>query len=377
MTYGKPSKSSLICMTTDKNTITHVALIFGGPSAEHEVSLCSAKNIYEVLRDVSFQVSLLAVTKKGVWRLIKGKDLEKTDFQNPLLVDHCGLDVELISQESGVFIYSKEKQKKIGDPFDCIFPIIHGSFGEDGKLQSLLKKLNLAFVGSDTLGCENAYDKVKTKELINQTGVPQTPFMSFLDCEPDFDQLISRLGLPFFIKPAHTGSSIGVSKVMNKESFSRAFLKAREHDKKILVEKAVFGRELECAVLEDGKGGLKVTGLGEVKASSQYGFYSYEAKYLDPQGAELIIPAQVQANVVKKIQDYAVICFKKLGCRHYARVDFFLSDKGEIFFNEINTHPGFTNISQFPLLWKNEGLDYKELILKLIKGAVSGKRIYS
>ena len=362
-------------MTDDENKITHVALIFGGPGAEHEVSLCSAKNIHGVLREVSFQVSLLAVTKKGVWRLIEGKDLEKTDFKNPLLVDDYGFEVELVAQESGVFVCSKDRKKILDQPLDCAFPVIHGNFGEDGKLQSLLKKLGLAFVGSNVLSCEKAYDKLKTKELIAQTGVPQTSFLSFLDCEPDFDSLVSRLGLPFFIKPARTGSSIGVSKVVDQEDFSRAFLKAREHDEKILVEKAVFGRELECAVLEDERRGLRVTGLGEVKASGKYGFYSYEAKYLDPEGAELIIPAQVQGSTVEKMQNYALTCFKKLGCRDYARVDFFLSDKGEIFFNEINTHPGFTNISQFPLLWRQEGLNYRDLILMLIGKAASRKTV--
>ncbi len=358
---------------TNEKQIIHIALIFGGPSTEHEVSLCSAKNIQEVLKNVSFQVSLLAVTKKGVWRLIEDKDLEKTGFQNPLLVEDHGFEVELVSKENGVFICSKDREKKPDAPLDCVFPVIHGSFGEDGKLQSLLTELGLAFVGSNTSGCEKAFDKIKTKELIAQTEVPQVPYLSFVDCQPDFDKLASQLGLPFFVKPARTGSSIGISKVMDQKSFSKAFLKAREYDKKILFEKAISGRELECAVLEDGEGNIRVTGLGEIRAD-KYGFYSYEAKYLDPDGAELVIPARVETGTVKRIQEYALTCFKKLDCRDYARADFFLSDKGEIFFNEINTHPGFTNISQFPLLWRQEGLGYKELMLTLIKRAVSRKK---
>ena len=134
--------------------MTHIALIFGGPSAEHEVSLCSAKNIQKVLKDISFQVSLLAVTKKGIWRLIENNDLENTSFQNPLLVEDHGFEVELVPENGRVFICSKDKQNKIGDSLDCAFPIIHGSFGEDGRLQSLLKKLGLTFVGSDALSCE-------------------------------------------------------------------------------------------------------------------------------------------------------------------------------------------------------------------------------
>ena len=177
------------------------------------------------------------------------------------------------------------------------------------------------------------------------------------------------MGLPFFIKPARTGSSIGISRIVDREGFPEAFLKARSHDKKILVEKAVCGRELECAILED-RGMIRVTGLGEIK-TNKHEFYSYEAKYLDLGGVELIIPAQVEPDTVKKIQEYALTCFEKLGCGGYARVDFFLSDDRKIFFNEINTHPGFTNISQFPLLWQQEGLGYRDLILTLIKRAIN------
>ena len=346
---------------------THIALIFGGPGCEHEVSLCSAKNIHEVLKDTSFKISLLAVTKKGIWRLIEGKSLERTSFQNPLLLEDQGLEVELVSR-SGVFIRSKDRGEEINPPLSCAFPVIHGDFGEDGKLQSLLKNLDLTFVGSDTLSCQRAFDKIKTKEFIAQTRIPQVPYLGFEDFKPDFGNVVSKLGLPFFMKPARTGSSIGISKVMEEGDFHKAFLKAREHDTKILVEKAISGRELECGVLEDG-GGIRVTGLGEIRTKHE--FYSYEAKYLDPKGSELIIPARVDSETVKKIQDYTLTCFEKLECRDYARVDFFLSDKNEFFFNEINTHPGFTDISQFPLLWQQEGLGYRELILTLIKQAMN------
>ncbi len=345
----------------------HIALIFGGPSSEHEVSLCSAKNIYEVLRNTPFQVSLLGVTKRGDWRLIEDKSLETTGFHKPLLLEDQGFGVELIPEKGRVFICSKGKREKTGSPLDCAFPIIHGNFGEDGQLQSLLRKLGLTFVGSHASGCEKAFDKTKTKELIAQTQVPQVPYLNFVDCEPDFDKVVSLLGLPFFIKPARTGSSIGISKVTGYGEFKKAFLKARDHDKKILIEKAVCGRELEFAVLENK--GIRITGPGEIRTKHE--FYSYEAKYLDPRGAKLIIPAQVEPATLKKLQEYALTCFKTLDCNDYARVDFFLSDRGEIFFNELNTHPGFTNISQFPLLWQQEGLSYEELILILIERAMN------
>ena len=138
-------------------------------------------------------------------------------------MENCGFEVELVSLEKGVFICSKDRREKPGAPLDCVFPVIHGSFGEDGKLQSLLKELGLAFVGSDTSGCERSFDKIKTKELVTRAQVPQAPYLSFVDCEPDFDELVSQLGLPFFVKPARTGSSIGISKVMDREGFPKLF----------------------------------------------------------------------------------------------------------------------------------------------------------
>ena len=348
--------------------MSSVALIFGGPSPEHSVSLCSAKNIWQVLKNTSFQVFLLGVTRQGAWRLIEGKSLEKTSFHNPLILENQGFEVELVNRKDKVFVFNRENRQSIG-PVECAFPIIHGNFGEDGQLQSQLNELDLAFVGSDSTSCKKAFDKVLTKDLISRTRVPQIPYLSFTHQEPHFDKVVSQLGLPLFVKPARTGSSIGISKVHDQKTFDQALSKARVQDEKIIIEKAISGRELECAILEEGE--IRVTNPGEIKPKHE--FYSYEAKYLDPHGAELIIPAKVDINPSKKIQDYARICFQNLECRDYARVDFFLSEEGEIFFNEINTHPGFTDISQFPLLWQQEGLSYRDLILRLLQKALDRK----
>ena len=287
----------------------YVALIFGGPGSEHEVSLCSAKNILDILEKTSFGVRLLAVTKKKLWRLIGPEDLKKTSFQNPIDVEAVGFGVELFKTSSGVFIKSKE-----GPSFslDCAFPIIHGSFGEDGKLQSLLNELGLDFTGSPALGCERAFDKVLTKKIISQTSVPQLPYLSFISDFPDFDEVVSKLGLPFFVKPARTGSSIGISKVTEKGDFEKSFFKALEFDKKVLVEKAVVGgRELECAVLEEG--GLKTTGLGEIKTGPKHGFYSYEAKYLDTEGGGTDCSGSCFCRCIGKNQKLQPYLFQKTG----------------------------------------------------------------
>jgi len=345
--------------------MSHLAIIFGGPSAEHDVSLVSAKNIYEVLSGTQLKTSLLGVTKNKIWKLIKPTDLLKTDFIKPLNLDEVGLEINLTQEKDGVFIVSQGNQEERMGPIDVAFPIVHGPYGEDGQLQTELNQLGLEFIGSDFLSCENCFDKAKTKDILAEKNIPQVPHLVFSDENPNFNDLESRLGTPFFVKPASMGSSIGIAKVSEESQLMTALADARIHDKKIVIEKGVEAREIECAILENGE--VVISGLGEIK--SNHDFYSYEAKYLDPNGADLIIPAEVPEETKIKIQEMASQCFKILGCRDYARADFFLTQDQSIFFNEINTHPGFTNISQFPMLWKQEGVSYKDLILKLVNQA--------
>lgn len=345
--------------------MNHIALIFGGPSAEHDVSLVSAKNIFEVLEQTQLKTSLLAVTKDKTWKLIKGEDLKKTNFVKPIDVSQIGITVRLVQENNQIFIQSSESSEKIG-PVDAAFPIIHGPYGEDGQLQAELNEISFEFIGSDVEGCYNSFDKAVTKEIISRNNIPQAPYLVFVDENPFFANVKSQLGLPFFVKPANMGSSIGISKVSKEEDFMKAIAEARIHDKKIIIEKGIVGREIECALLEGAE--LMVSGLGEIKPNHE--FYSYEAKYLDPNGADLLIPAIVDPVATEKVRNTALKAFKALGCRDYVRADFFLTADGEVYFNEINTHPGFTNISQFPMLWKQEGMTYKELILHLVHRAL-------
>lgn len=343
--------------------MSHIALIFGGPSAEHDVSLVSAKCIYQVLKETQLQTHLLGISKSKQWKLVKPEDLLTTSFESPLDLETVGLPVELKNNNGGVFIAD---QQGVSGPLAAAFPIIHGPYGENGELQTELHQLGLEFVGCDFLSCENCFDKGKTKEILARHNIKQVPYRIFCEENPEFDQLQKELGLPLFVKPANMGSSIGISKVKNETEFLKAIAEARIHDKKIIIEKGVKGRELECALLE--KPDLQCSGVGEVRPHHE--FYSYEAKYLDPNGAELLIPAPIDQSIADEIRQTALAAFKALDCRDFARADFFLDEEGEIYFNEINTHPGFTTISQFPMLWQQEGMTYKDLILTLVQRAI-------
>jgi D-alanine-D-alanine ligase len=347
--------------------MTKLLLIFGGPSAEHEVSLVSAKNIYEVLKKTDIEVTLVGITKNKIWKKIKGEDLLKTSFVSSLDLNLVGEPIELIKKESSLFVHFTDNLNEDLGPFEVAFPVIHGPYGEDGVLQTELSQLGLEFVGTDTLGCENSFDKAKTKNIIAKTDIPQVAYLVFNGERPTFNEIKEKLGTPFFVKPANMGSSVGISKVKTAEQMTLALIEAYKHDKKIIIEKGVVAREIECALLE--RKGLEASGLGEVKPN--HDFYSYEAKYLDPNGADLIIPAQLDQDIANKIKKMAIECFEKLGCRDYSRADFFLTQQNEIYFNEINTHPGFTSISQFPMLWQQEGMIYKDLILQLVSNAES------
>lgn len=342
--------------------MSHVALIFGGPSAEHDVSLVSARNIYKALSQAQVKTTCLGITKDKTWKLIKSEELLGTDFVNPLELENTGIEVQLSNDDGQIFLTSVSgSEEKVG-PIDLAYPIIHGPYGEDGKLQRDLNELGLDFIGSDFLACENAMDKAKTKDLIKANNIPQVPYLVFSDENPNFSDIESQLGIPFFVKPANMGSSVGIAKVRTEAELQAAIAEARIHDKKIVIEKGVQAREIEFAVMEDD--GIQITGPGEIKPNHE--FYSYEAKYLDPNGAELIIPADVDPHLCSQMQQTAKDAFKALGCRDYARADFFLCDDRTFYFNEINTYPGCTGISLFPLLWKHEGQSFKEVVIKLI-----------
>ena len=344
-----------------------VGILFGGKSAEHEVSLQSAKNVIDALDQNKYEVVLIGIDKQGTW-LLNDTSRFLLNSQNPKLIklNQSNDAVTLVPQGGGSLTHIASKQADAA--LDVVFPILHGPFGEDGTVQGLLKLAGVPFVGSGILGSAVGMDKEMMKRLLREADLPVGPFLVFRahHANLNFADVTGKLGLPLFVKPANLGSSVGVNKVTNEDDFRHAVAEAFAYDRKILVEAFIEGREIECSVLGNDDPIASVP--GEVIASHE--FYSYEAKYIDENGATLEIPAKVSEATSRTIQDLAVKVFTTLGCEGLARVDFFLQPDGEVIVNEINTMPGFTSISMYPRLWEASGIPYADLIDRLIQLAM-------
>jgi D-alanine-D-alanine ligase len=254
-------------------------------------------------------------------------------------------------------------------PIDVVFPALHGTFGEDGTVQGLLKLADVPFVGASILGSSAGMDKDVMKRLLRDASIPIPGFLvyeSSMENKISFSKVKDTLGLPLFVKPANLGSSVGISKVSRGEDFTAAVKEALRFDSKIIIEEFIDGREIECSVLGNDDPAASVP--GEIKAG--HDFYTYDAKYADDSGSELEIPARMPGDQTEKIQELAVKTFKVLCCEGMARVDLFLKENGEVFVNEINTLPGFTDISMYPKLWEASGVSQTDLISKLIGLAI-------
>ena len=356
-----------------------VAIIFGGKSAEHEVSLNSAENIIKATNKTLFDMVLIGVDKNGIWHF---NSEYKSDLAEISLNRFFSGSTEIILETKGnkTFIIDA-KNKEALEFFDVAFPIIHGTFGEDGTLQGYFKTLNIPFVGADILASAICMDKEITKRILRDAQIPVANFIPVNNTEQDkcpFEQAVAELGLPLFVKPCNAGSSVGVSKVTDKVTFTEAIKSAFQHDKKILIEEAVMGKEVECAILGNEKPIASV--VGEI--IPQRDFYSYEAKYKDAHGAKMKIPAEIPVEIADSIRNTALNAYRLTCCEGMARVDFFLSNDNTFVLNEINTLPGFTKISMYPKLWEYSGISYSHLITKLIELAIEkhkrdGGDIYS
>lgn len=343
-----------------------VGILFGGKSAEHEISLQSARSIIEAIDTDTYEVTLISVDKMGRWHLGEAPAFT-LDSGNPGMIElnATGSSVTLIPGATTGQLASLSGNG-ITEPVDVIFPVLHGTFGEDGTIQGMLKLANIPFVGACVLGSAIGMDKDVTKRLLRDAGIPIAKFLAFNRSERDkidFDDVKSRLGIPFFVKPANLGSSVGVNKVKNEEQFKYAVKDAFTYDNKILIEEYIEGREIECAILGNGNPITSVPG----EVIPKHEFYAYETKYVDDDGAALEIPARLSEQIAREIRSLAVKTFKALCCEGMARVDFFLRNGKEIFVNEINTIPGFTKISMYPKLWEASGISYTELIDRLIQ----------
>jgi D-alanine-D-alanine ligase len=339
----------------------NVAILCGGPGSEHEISCLSAAGVLSAIDRTKFDPILIGITRGGKWmRLPQDYPLA---MRGKVLPSITGDFPEVIRTKGGLAVAGSKL------PIDVIFPVLHGTYGEDGQLQKELAQVGIAYVGSGTAASEIAMDKAESKIAFARNGIQGAPGITVTQDQwsenpTEVLESAKTLGLPLFVKAARGGSSRGTVKVKDLSDFASAMSEALAFDSKVLVESAINGAEVECAVLETG-GEVKASIPGKVWIDPHFEFYDFEAKYLD--GATRIdIPAPFDPFVIKAIREYAVAAFKAIGCRGLARVDFFVTPTNEIIINEINTMPGFTATSAFPKMWQATGLSYKELITALL-----------
>ncbi len=352
-----------------------ICLLFGGRSGEHEVSLQSAKSIYEVLDKNKYAIFLVGIDKQGHW-LLGNSSNYLLNATNPKLIalnKNNTTEVTAIKKHTSSELISPKSGHPISN-IDVFFPVMHGTYGEDGSIQGFLELLDVAYVGAGVLGSALGMDKDVMKRLLNHNGIKTAKFKAIKKSQWGSDTLndvIKVFGFPMFVKPANLGSSVGINKAKNKSELEKFVKEAFLYDTKILIEQPVKGREVECSVLGNDKPIASLPG----EVIPQHEFYSYEAKYVDENGAILKIPASNLAKkTIRKIQETAIKAFKSLECSGMARVDFFLEPNGEVIVNEINTIPGFTKISMYPKLWEASGLPYSKLLDKLIELAMEKKK---
>ncbi|HEY4553894.1 MAG TPA: D-alanine--D-alanine ligase [Bacillaceae bacterium] len=343
---------------------TKICLLYGGKSAEHEVSLQTAKAVIQALDTEKFDIHPIYISKEGTW--IKGPQLTGPAESVKELQFDSG---ESIAPNALSTRLAPDSAQKEG--FDVVFPLLHGPNGEDGTVQGMLELLNIPYVGNGVLASSAGMDKVIMKNLFAQEGLDQVKYVWFIrstfEAAPEraYDQVESEIGYPCFVKPANLGSSVGISKAENRETLKAAVLEAFKFDRKIIIEEGVTAREIEVGLL--GNDVPECSVAGEIVPKSE--FYDYQAKYEDGNTA-LVIPADITAEQYRVIRNMATRAFKALDCSGLARADFFVTEDGRTIINEVNTMPGFTPFSMFPLLWKHTDVEYPQLIERLVRLAL-------
>ena len=334
--------------------MTDVLILCGGQSPEHEISLRSARNVVGAIDTTKFRIHIIGIDQNGVWRHIDSVP------SGDAIVD--GIPVKL-DFENNCWTSGSEEIA-----CDVVFPVLHGPNGEDGSIQGLLQAMNLPYISPNVLGSSSGMDKEVAKNLLTMAGIKVAAGLCLLNGnEIDAEGIIRELGLPLFVKPANMGSSVGVTKVSSNIELEPAIKHAFQYDNKVLVEKMIQGRELECAVL-----GLfnemRVTVPGEIKTEEEY---SFDEKYSQDSETQLDIPAKdLSIETIEQLKQTALIACRALNCEILSRVDMFLTNDGQIYVNEVNTIPGFTSISMYPKLWEHEGIPYSDLITELIDQAL-------
>ena len=355
-----------------------VGIVFGGRSGEHEVSLASANSVMANLDSDKYEAVPIAITKEGSWLLgTKPQQLLAAASgaqEDEPQEDESTRAVTLTGDPRLRRLIPVEQGEELGSAgaLDVIFPVLHGTYGEDGALQGLLEMANVPYVGCGVLGSALGMDKEKMKMIFQRVGLPVGDFLVYRRSawerapEPILDAIEQRLGYPNFVKPVNLGSSVGVNKAHDRSELLHFINEAAEYDRKIIVEKAIDCRELECAAL--GNDEPLVSVVGEVISSNE--FYDYRAKYIDNK-SQIIIPADILQATAEEVRRQAALAFQSLDLSGLARVDFFLErGTNQVYINEVNTMPGFTSISMYPKLWEASGLPYKELIDRLLELAI-------
>ncbi|MBI0580926.1 D-alanine--D-alanine ligase [Neobacillus cucumis] len=340
---------------------TKLGLLYGGKSAEHKVSMQTAMAVIRALDLEKFEIHPIYINEEGKW--IKGAQLQAPVENVKELEFTGGNELSPLSLAPALFEGNKQEQA----PLDVIFPLLHGPNGEDGTVQGLLELLNLPYAGNGVLASAAGMDKVMMKNVFAQAGLAQVNYVAFIksewqkEKEAAYAKVEEALGYPCFVKPANLGSSVGISKCRNRAELETAFAEAFQFDRKVIIEEGVTAREIEVGILGNDEPECSIA--GEIVPKKD--FYDYKAKYEDGETA-LIIPAEITEDEYKQIKAMAIQAFKALDCSGLVRADFFLTKDGRALINEVNTMPGFTPFSMFPLLWKHTGVEYPQLIERLV-----------
>jgi len=331
-----------------------IAILYGGRSVEHGVSINSARNIFQFIDKKKFKPVLIGITEKGEW--FHTKEVSSKIEKGEKLALQLNAARPVFKTKKGKFVP------------DIVFPVLHGTDGEDGRIQGLLQAMGLPMIGTGVLGSAMSMNKLIAKKLLKEAGIPVADFSYCFYANRKslkFERIEEELGLPFMVKSASLGSSVGVSKVKSKNEFKKAVDEGFRYDDCVLFEKFIPGREIECAVL--GNAPPQASQPGEIIIGKNYEFYTFDAKYVDGQAVQIEVPAKIEKEISKDIRELSLKAFQTLACEDFARVDLFLTSSGQVYVNEINTIPGFTNSSMFPMMWKERGISFTNLITRLVE----------
>ena len=359
-----------------------VGLLFGGRSSEHGISCLSAASVLSVIDRTKYDVVAIGISREGRW-VMADDDPSHYALTDGELASIDGAGTELVlagdpTRENLLISEPGQIPRALGN-LDVLFPLLHGPYGEDGTIQGLCELAGIAYVGSGVLASAVAMDKPVMKALFAQAGLVNTPHFAVTDLQWRNDpakvteRVKTELGFPVFVKPARAGSSIGISKADSPSTLVHAITEAQRHDPRIIIEKAVIGREIECGVLGTLAGGAETTLPAEIRVVGDHEFYDFQAKYLDD-STVLVVPADLPEPIGAEIQRQSLLAFETLGCEGLARIDFFLTDEDQIIINEINTMPGFTPTSMYTRMWAASGIDYSTLVDRLIQLALHRRR---